>query len=212
MRETNRPGGRPARDSSKRERFEQAGRFPVKMVGILTASVIVVAVTVVVVVILSGPPKAGGAVVAKDGVDYADAAVPMILLNSAQTTDAETVTLSLTEVTQSKIGGFVYNRTTPMPRNFNFIENDGLPILAYVAPSGRLVVATSLCEPCRSYNFHISEGALVCNSCFTRWDLDTLKGLGGGCLDYPPEQIAVAVEGDRIVIQQSVLEAWEPRG
>lgn len=212
MGKSNRPGGHPAGRTSKREKFEEAGKFPVKMVGIIAAVVIVVVIAAVAVVTLGGPSKAGGPVVAEGGADYAETPVSMSLLTSAQTTDAGTVTLSLAEVTDKKIGGFVYNRTAPMPASFDLVEGNGLPILAYVAPSGRLVVATSLCEPCRSYNFHIREGALVCNSCFTRWDLDTLKGLGGGCLAYPPEEITVAVEGDQIIIQQSDLEAWVPRG
>jgi hypothetical protein len=91
------------------------------------------------------------------------------------------------------------------------VEGNGLPLIAYVAPSGKLVVATSLCEPCRSWDFHIEGGDLVCNACFTRWDLNTLKGVEGGCLDYPPAELTVAVEGDVIQIQQSDLEAWTPR-
>jgi hypothetical protein len=149
-------------------------------------------------------------VVSDGSVDYATTNLEMSPLAFKQT-GAGTVTLSVAELTEKKIGGFVYSRSTPMPAGFDSVEGNGLPLIAYVAPSGKLVVATSLCEPCRSWDFHIEGGDLVCNACFTRWDLNTLKGVEGGCLDYPPAELTVAVEGDVIQIQQSDLEAWTPR-
>lgn len=198
--------------SSKRERFEAAGKFPTKKVIAMTLAVAVVVAGIVVGVKLRGESaKVGGPVVVEAGADYSDAAVQMSLLQSANVADTGLVTLSVAEITARQIGGFVYNRSTPMPADYAIIENEGLPVLAYVAPSGRVVVATSLCEPCRSYSFHISGSDLVCNSCFTRWDLNTLKGVSGGCLDYPPDQLSVTVEGDLVQIDRSVLEAWAPR-
>ncbi|MFH1833947.1 MAG: Fe-S-containing protein [bacterium] len=203
---------RPAQQGTKRERFEEAGKFPVKKVVIAGVAVVVVVVAVVVgVQTYNNSTEVGGAVVSQGGVNYADASVEMSPLASSQKTEAGTVTLSLAEVTAKKIGGFVYSRSKAMPVGFDSVEGNGLPMLAYVAPSGRLVVATSLCEPCRSWNFHIEGGALVCNSCFTNWDLNTLKGISGGCLDFPPEEVNAIVQGDVIEIQQSELEAWTPR-
>ena len=134
----------------------------------------------------------------------------MVLL-SAPTVNADTVTLSSAEIKTSKIGGLVYKRTTPMPAGYNDISGNGLPVLAYVAPSGRLVVASSLCEPCHSYNFHIEGNDLVCNSCFTHWDLNTLKGVSGGCQAYPPQELTTSVQGDSVAVQKSLLESWAPR-
>ncbi|MFH0916260.1 MAG: Fe-S-containing protein [bacterium] len=203
---------RPAEQRSKRERFEEAGRFPVMKVAAAGVVVVVIAVAAVVGIMLyNNSTEAGGPVVSAGGADYAKTSLEMSPLTSAQTTGAGTVTLSLAEVTSAKIGGFVYSRSAPMPAGFDSVEGNGLPILAYVAPSGRLVVATSMCEPCRSYDFHIEGGQLVCNSCFTRWDLNTLKGVSGGCLDFPPEEVITTVQGDVIEIQQSELEAWAPR-
>ena len=71
-------------------------------------------------------------------------------------------------------------------------------MLAYVAPSGRLVVASALCEPCHSYEFHIEGNDLVCNSCFTHWDLNTLEGKSGGCQAYPPMELTTVVQGDTV--------------
>jgi hypothetical protein len=201
-----------AGQQTKRESFEEAGRFPVRTVAIAAAAVVVIAVGAIVgVTVYHDPTEVGGPVVSEGGVSYVDTSVDMSLLTSSQVDAAGAVTLSVAELKSKKIGGFIYSRSTPMPAGYDSIEANGLPILAYVAPSGRLVVATSLCEPCRSYDFHIEGDTLVCNTCFTRWDLNTLKGVGGGCLAYPPSEVTTVVEGDVIYLQQSELEAWAPR-
>jgi uncharacterized protein len=203
---------KPAQQRTKRERFEEAGRFPVKKVGIATVSIVVIAVAVFVGIRLyNNSAEAGGPVVSQGGATYAQTPLQMSPLTSAQNTGAGTITLSVAELTGKKIGGFVYSRSTPMPAGYDSIKGNGLPLLAYVAPSGRLVVATSMCEPCRSYDFHIEGDQLVCNTCFTRWDLNTLKGVSGGCLAYPPKEVTTTVQGDLIQIQPSELEAWAPR-
>ena len=92
-------------------------------------------------------------------------------------------------------------------------EGDGvkIPLLAYVTLAGRVVTAISMCEPCRSTRFHIQDKALVCNACNTEWSLETLKGIRGGCMNYPPEVIPSTVEKDRVVIEEKVVLGWKPR-
>jgi len=92
-------------------------------------------------------------------------------------------------------------------------ENNGyrIPLLAYVAPSGRVVTAVSMCEPCRSTRFHIEDKKIVCNSCATEWNLETLKGIQGGCLNYPPDVIPSTIEKDRIQIDEKIITQWKPR-
>ncbi len=92
-------------------------------------------------------------------------------------------------------------------------QGDGvnIPLLAYVAPSGRLVTAVSMCEPCRSTRFHISDKKLVCNACATEWNLETLKGIQGGCLNYPPDVIPSTIEGGQIRIDEKIITQWKPR-
>ncbi len=87
----------------------------------------------------------------------------------------------------------------------------GVPLLAYVAPSGRIVTAVSMCEPCRSTRFHISDKKIVCNACATEWNLETLKGIQGGCLNYPPDVIQSTIEKDRIQIDENAVANWKPR-
>jgi uncharacterized protein len=86
-----------------------------------------------------------------------------------------------------------------------------IPLLAYVTLAGRVVTAISMCEPCRSTRFHIQDQALVCNACNTEWSLETLKGIRGGCINYPPEVIPSTVEKDRVLIEEKVVLGWKPR-
>jgi hypothetical protein len=151
----------------------------------------------------------GGATVVQNGQDYSTGPVAMTVLPTV--VDAGSLKISVADITAKKIVGVVYNRTTPMPAGFDDISGNGLPVLAYVAPSGRLVVASSLCEPCRSYEFHIEGNDLVCNSCFTHWDLNTLQGKGGGCQAYPPLELKTVVQGDTVTVPTSLLESWVPR-
>jgi len=92
-------------------------------------------------------------------------------------------------------------------------EGKGLkiPLLAYVTLAGRVVTAISMCEPCRSTRFHIQDQALVCNACNTEWNLETLKGIRGGCMNYPPEVIPSTVEKDSVLIEEKVVLGWKPR-
>jgi uncharacterized membrane protein len=92
-------------------------------------------------------------------------------------------------------------------------ENNGLriPILSYITQSGRVVTAVSMCEPCRSTRFHIQDKTLVCNACSTVWNLETLKGIQGGCLNYPPDVIPSTIEKDRIQIDEKIVSQWRPR-
>jgi len=86
-----------------------------------------------------------------------------------------------------------------------------IPLTAFVQPDGKVMVAVSFCEPCRGETFHIIDNQIVCNACGTTWDLQTLKGLSGGCQAYPPEALTYSLNGDNLEIPQAVLDAWEPR-
>ena len=92
-------------------------------------------------------------------------------------------------------------------------EGKGLniPLLAYLTMAGRVVTAVSMCEPCKSTRFHIKDKSIVCNACYTEWNLETLKGISGGCMNYPPEVIPNTVEKDSIVIDEKVVINWKPR-
>ena len=92
-------------------------------------------------------------------------------------------------------------------------ENNGLriPLLAYITQSGKVVTAVSMCEPCRSTRFHIKDKIIVCNACATEWNLETLKGIQGGCLNYPPDIIPNTIEKDHIQMDEKIVTQWKPR-
>jgi len=86
-----------------------------------------------------------------------------------------------------------------------------IPLLSYITQSGRVVTAVSMCEPCRSTRFHINDKKIVCNACATEWNLETLKGIQGGCLNYPPDVIPSTIERDHIQIDEKMVTQWKPR-
>ncbi|MDP4160155.1 MAG: DUF2318 domain-containing protein [Bacillota bacterium] len=86
-----------------------------------------------------------------------------------------------------------------------------VPLTAFVQPDGKVMVAVSYCEPCKGDSFHISGNQIICNTCGTVWDLQTLKGVSGGCQAYPPQSLTYTLNGDNLEIPQTVLDTWEPR-
>jgi len=86
-----------------------------------------------------------------------------------------------------------------------------IPLTAFIQPDGKVMVAVSYCEPCKGETFHITGNQIVCNVCGTTWDLQTLKGLSGGCQAYPPDALTYSLNGDNLEIPQTVLDAWAPR-
>ncbi len=131
-------------------------------------------------------------------VDYAGQTVRMIDIQAK--VEKGKISLPLKEVMEKKLVRFEY-------------EGNGVktPLLAYITLTGRVVTAVSMCEPCRSTRFHIQNKTLVCNACYTEWNLETLEGIKGGCLAYPPDVIPSTIEKDRIQIDEKIVTQWKPR-
>lgn len=85
-----------------------------------------------------------------------------------------------------------------------------LPLLAYVSPTGKVVTMLGVSEPCHSQSFHLEGREIVCDICFTRWDLDTLKGVIGECQANPPELIPHFVHQGRLIVKKMDVENWKP--
>ncbi len=92
-----------------------------------------------------------------------------------------------------------------------FMKLDYLPLMAYISPAGRVVLTTSICEPCMGTKFSIEGKELVCGACGTRWRLNDLMGLMGGCVRFAPEEIKYTVENNQLVIDEAILKNWKPR-
>ena len=131
-------------------------------------------------------------------VDYTGQTVSMVDIDAK--VENGKISIPLDVVIEKKIVRFEY-------------EGQGvrIPLLSYITLAGRVITAVSMCEPCRSTRFHIKDKTLICNACNTEWNLDSLKGIRGGCIDYPPEIIPSTVEKGRIVIDEKVVANWKPR-
>ena len=90
-------------------------------------------------------------------------------------------------------------------------KGNQLPLMAYITPKGMLVTAVSMCEPCKSTKFHIEGNNMVCNACGTRWDLESLNGISGGCLQYPPDVIGHTIQDGKVKINETDILNWKPR-
>jgi len=86
-----------------------------------------------------------------------------------------------------------------------------LPLTAFVSTSGRLILSTAVCEPCYGTKFYLENKELVCVACGTRWRSSDMQGVGGGCYEYPPEELKYTVEGDYIVVPEDEVKNWTPR-
>ena len=143
-------------------------------------------------------PKIASQQKVMDRVDYAGQTISMT--DIVAKVEKGKISIPLDLVKEKKVIRFEY-------------EGNGvkIPLLAYVTLAGRVVTAISMCEPCRSTRFHIQDKTLVCNACNTEWNLETLKGISGGCMNYPPEVIPSVVEKDRVLIEEKVVLGWKPR-
>jgi len=79
-----------------------------------------------------------------------------------------------------------------------------LPIVAIYTPKGNLVSGIRVCEPCGSFSFHIVDGKLDCDRCHTRWDLETLSGVSGGCQPYPPPRLPATLTDNASIDLSSI--------
>jgi hypothetical protein len=128
---------------------------------------------------------------------------------------------NLGTVAMSKVEAIVGNGRVEVPLDvvkerklisFQYQSREGrIPLLAYITPSGKVVTAVSACESCNSTRFHIEGNELVCDNCFTRWSLETLKGISGGCIAYPPDFLFHTVDGGKLMIKEIDVQNWKPR-
>lgn len=123
--------------------------------------------------------------------------------------------IAMTEVT-AKVANDKITVSESAIKNNDFIrfEYQGVstvPLLAYTGPSGKIITAVSVCEPCESTHFHIKNNTLVCDACGTVWELETHKGVSGGCMDYPPAILNNTINGGQVEISEILVSSWKPR-
>ncbi|KNZ70605.1 hypothetical protein Tfer_0789 [Thermincola ferriacetica] len=158
----------------------------------------------------SGPYKSddGGNYFVEETPSYKGKKVEMSLIEAEQK-DGK-IMIPLSEVVDKKIVRFEYKDSDPEHVFYGQIKGK-MPIMAFLTTAGRVVVASSICEPCYGTEFYFQDDSLVCVACGTRWRNTDLFGEAGGCVKYPPEELKYTVEGDKIVLPESVIKDWQPR-
>ncbi|MFA5867346.1 MAG: Fe-S-containing protein [Actinomycetota bacterium] len=175
-----------------------------KKYGPFAAVVIVIAVVVGLIAFSSagkdGPAGAGSAANSGAAGTSQTAAADKIEMTDVKATVANgSITVSENEVRKA---GIVY---------FEYKGAKDVNLLAYAGPSGKIVAAVSLCEPCRGQKFHIEGTTLVCNTCGSVWELETHNAVSGACTKYPPEILQSETVNGQVVIPEKNVLAWEPR-
>jgi len=118
------------------------------------------------------------------------------------------LSFDLAKVKKNKIVYFSY------PKNQIDIgaEKQALPMLAYIEPDGELITAVSMCEPCKSSKFHIEpDETLTCDTCNTKYDIQTLEGIKGQCVDYPPDEVNYKITSGKVLIDEAEIINWKTR-
>lgn len=88
-----------------------------------------------------------------------------------------------------------------------------VPLMAYITPSGRLFVGSSMCEPCRGRTFSLAGETLVCDACRTTYTIEDHKFIAGSvvCGQYPPVNLNPRVEDGVIIIDLEEVLNWRSR-
>lgn len=90
---------------------------------------------------------------------------------------------------------------------------EAVPIMAYITPSGRLFVGSSMCEPCQGRTFSLAGETLVCDTCRTTYNIETREFISGSviCGQYPPVDFEPTLENGKIVIERGKVLEWRNR-
>ena len=84
------------------------------------------------------------------------------------------------------------------------------PVLAYVAPNGKLVTAISVSEHCGSTEFKISGNQIYCARCPSHWDMMTMEAYAC-CAKYYPDPVPSRVIDGEVHVAKRVIEQWAGR-
>lgn len=187
---------------AKRAAFEKEGAAKNPRTWFVAGAIALIALFVVgaLVVGSSGGGRAAPERVTVAGKqDYTSGNVEMVPVKA--TVAGGDISVPLAELKKNKFLSFPYSESG--------VE---VPLLAMITPSGRLFTASSMCEPCKSDKFHTEpDGTLTCNACGTKWDLETMEGISGGCPNYPPQELKSVVRDGKIILKEADVRAWKPR-
>jgi nitrite reductase/ring-hydroxylating ferredoxin subunit len=70
---------------------------------------------------------------------------------------------------------------------------------------GDYYVRANVCPPCRSIGFSLDGDNLVCDTCRSRFEARTGKGISGACVNYPKDDVAYEVSGASLAMEMDDL-------
>ena len=92
-------------------------------------------------------------------------------------------------------------------------DGETVPMMAYITPTGRLFVGSSLCEPCRGKTFSLAGETIVCDTCKTTYKIENHEFISGAkvCGQYPPINMKPEIVDGNVVIQKEEVLKWKIR-
>jgi len=92
-------------------------------------------------------------------------------------------------------------------------ENQLVPLMMYITPSGRIFAGSSMCEPCRGRTFSLAGETLVCDTCKTTYNIETHEFISGSptCGKYPPVNMSPIIEDGMVIIELEEVLNWKIR-
>ena len=152
------------------------------------ALVAIMALMLILAACSSGSPSAAGSSGTSDG---------------ASSTDKQRI--KATWITPEKLGDSIALSASTIQdkRIVHFwveITEGKMPFMAYKL-DGKMYVRANLCVPCRSYNYSLEKGILVCDTCGTRFDAKSGDGISGACKAYPKALVPWTDNNGKLVIK-----------
>lgn len=99
--------------------------------------------------------------------------------------------------------------------SFELENKEGVlvPLMAYITPSGRLFVGSSMCEPCRGRTFSLAGETLVCDTCKTTYNIETHEFISGApaCGKFPPIYMKPIIEDGNVIFDFNEVLNWKIR-
>jgi len=137
------------------------------------------------------------------GNSYPEQITGMFYENAVVSSETGRVTVPEDVVEMNKLT-FVDIKLDTRTENFTYLgreidltlyrDAEYLPLIIISTPKGKTISGIRVCEPCASFSFQMLEGKyLRCDLCGTIWDIETLQGLSGGCMNYPPPKLTTGI-------------------
>lgn len=186
---------------SKKEQFTKPARPKIMQYIVIVLSVVLISVAIFLISNQGAEDNYFGETVA-DTRSYIGKLVPMTTIDP-EIKDGNVV-FPLEEVNTNNIVYFE-------------IENDQnvlVPLMAYITPTGRLFVGSSMCEPCRGRKFSLAGETMVCDTCKTTYNIETHEFISGVpvCGSLPPVYMNPQVEEGNVMVDHNEILSWRIRG